>query len=163
MRDVDRWYASFEATVLACIFGPGVDWFVKGVGTVVGHRAGFAMRKALTGFFGGADTLEDFRAVGKKVYLAHYEHVKAMVPEERLLVYRVGKDGWEPLCRFLDKPVPERRDFPFINEGQAYDRLLRGVYWRYCRKAAVIVAPYLAVALVVTFMVLVWVVDLWGQ
>ena len=29
-----------------------------------------------------------------------------MVPKENLLVWNV-KDGWEPLCNFLGKPVPE--------------------------------------------------------
>ena len=28
------------------------------------------------------------------------------VPKEDLLVWQV-KDGWEPICEFLDKPVPE--------------------------------------------------------
>ncbi|KAH6689728.1 P-loop containing nucleoside triphosphate hydrolase protein [Plectosphaerella plurivora] len=152
-RDVDKWYTSFEATVLACLYGPGVDWFVKGVGTIVGHRAGFAMQKALTGYFGGARTMADFRHVSKRKYLDHYAHIKAIVPKEQLLVYKVGTDGWEPLCRFLGKPVPERRDFPFTNEGQAYDRVLRDLYWRYCLKAAVIVVPYTVLALALAFLV----------
>lgn len=28
-----------------------------------------------------------------------------VVPKERLLVMNLG-DGWEPLCEFLNKPVP---------------------------------------------------------
>ena len=31
--------------------------------------------------------------------------VKKTVPPERLLVWNL-KDGWEPLCTFLNKPVP---------------------------------------------------------
>ncbi|KPI83569.1 hypothetical protein ABL78_7392 [Leptomonas seymouri] len=33
------------------------------------------------------------------------QHVKEVVPSERLLVYRV-QDGWQPLCDFLQVPVP---------------------------------------------------------
>ncbi|XQJ30038.1 hypothetical protein NXY56_006116 [Leishmania guyanensis] len=33
------------------------------------------------------------------------QHVKEVVPRDRLLVYRVG-DGWQPLCDFLQVPVP---------------------------------------------------------
>lgn len=43
------------------------------------------------------------------------EFVIATVPPERLLVYSV-KDGWGPLCEFLDKPVPDT-PFPHINDG----------------------------------------------
>ena len=38
-------------------------------------------------------------------YKAHNAAVKALVPKKKLLIYRIG-DGWEPLCKFLDKPIP---------------------------------------------------------
>lgn len=34
------------------------------------------------------------------------EFVKHKIPEDRLLVFN-AKEGWEPLCKFLGKPVPE--------------------------------------------------------
>ncbi|KFA72155.1 hypothetical protein S40288_07084 [Stachybotrys chartarum IBT 40288] len=156
-RDVHKWYTSFEATVLACLYGPGVDWFIKGVGIIVGHRAGFAMQKALTGYFGGARTIAEFRRVSKKTYLRHYEHIKSIVPEDRLLIYRVGTDGWGPLCQFLDKPVPERQDFPFVNEGEAYNRLLKNVYWRYCSQAVKILFWKAAVIFILGYLILAFV------
>lgn len=39
--------------------------------------------------------------------------VRGLVPKERLLEWEVG-DGWEPLCKFLGKPVPEVA-FPHSN------------------------------------------------
>jgi len=36
------------------------------------------------------------------------------VPKERLLVYEV-KDGWAPLCKFLDAPIP---DMPFFYKNK---------------------------------------------
>jgi hypothetical protein len=44
------------------------------------------------------------------------------IAAERLLVYRVG-DGWEPLCEFLDVPVPDM-DFPHINSRNETKKLL---------------------------------------
>jgi len=39
------------------------------------------------------------------VYKAHNARVREVIPAQRLLVYEVAQ-GWEPLCRFLDVPVP---------------------------------------------------------
>ncbi|CAG5079285.1 Oidioi.mRNA.OKI2018_I69.PAR.g9216.t1.cds [Oikopleura dioica] len=44
----------------------------------------------------------------KDKYEAQIRRVKKVVPEDRLLVWNI-KEGWEPLCKFLGKPVP---DFP---------------------------------------------------
>ena len=40
-----------------------------------------------------------------------------MVPSERLLVWNV-KDGWEPLCKFLGKPIP---NIPIPHENKTGD------------------------------------------
>ena len=40
------------------------------------------------------------------------------IPDSRLLVYSAG-DGWEPLCRFLDVPVPAEA-FPPLNDTAWY-------------------------------------------
>lgn len=39
-RDFDAWFPSFDAEVLRPLFGPWVDLFLKGVGTIIGNRAG---------------------------------------------------------------------------------------------------------------------------
>ncbi len=51
----------------------------------------------------GAD-LADKKAVIQK-YNEHNEEALRLIPKDRLLVYNV-KDGWEPLCNFLQVPVP---------------------------------------------------------
>jgi hypothetical protein len=38
-------------------------------------------------------------------YEAQIRRVKEIVPEDRLLIWNVA-DGWEPVCKFLGKPVP---------------------------------------------------------
>ena len=45
------------------------------------------------------------------------EYVKRVVPPERLHFVHV-KDGWEPLCKILNKPTPGL-DFPKSNTGVA--------------------------------------------
>lgn len=41
--------------------------------------------------------------------------MREIVPKERLLEYH-AREGWEPLCNFLGKPVPTEA-FPRVNEG----------------------------------------------
>lgn len=47
----------------------------------------------------------DFTNNAKAGYDRHYEHVRSLVPKDRLLEYYV-KDGWEPLCKFLHVDHP---------------------------------------------------------
>lgn len=39
--------------------------------------------------------------------------IRGLVPKDNLLEWTV-EDGWEPLCAFLDKPVPDE-PFPHAN------------------------------------------------
>jgi hypothetical protein len=55
------------------------------------------------------------------VFERHIDDVKRHVPAERLLVYEV-QQGWEPLCRFLDVPVPEDTPFPRLNDTAAFQQ-----------------------------------------
>jgi len=55
----------------------------------------------------------------------HVEKVKSTVPPERLLVWSV-KEGWGPLCEFLELPVPEE-PFPHINDRTEFlNRIIDG-------------------------------------
>ena len=42
----------------------------------------------------------------RQLYRKHNLYVQHVVPKENLLVWNL-KDGWEPLCKFLDKPIPK--------------------------------------------------------
>lgn len=61
---------------------------------------------------------KDFDRNGVKSMHQHYDKVRSLVPKERLLEYHVS-DGWEPLCKFLDKPVPTE-ELPFINKSTGF-------------------------------------------
>ncbi|RYP42518.1 hypothetical protein DL767_000206 [Monosporascus sp. MG133] len=51
--------------------------------------------------------------------LEHYNMVRGLVPKDRLLEWSV-EDGWEPLCKFLGKPVPENEPFPHANAAAGW-------------------------------------------
>jgi hypothetical protein len=57
------------------------------------------------------------------VYRAHVEEVRRTVPAERFLVFDVA-EGWAPLCRFLDRPVPEGEPFPRLNDRRFFARII---------------------------------------
>jgi hypothetical protein len=63
------------------------------------------------------------RAIAR--YQAHIEEVKAAVPPERLLIFRVT-DGWAPLCTFLGVEPPAG-PFPNLNDRASIKQLIRGV------------------------------------
>lgn len=48
--------------------------------------------------------------------------VQASFDDDRLLTYHLG-DGWDPLCRFLSKPVPEQ-PFPRSNSTAEFGRMM---------------------------------------
>jgi hypothetical protein len=58
----------------------------------------------------------------------HYDHVKRVVPEDRLKWVQLG-DGWAPLCEILDKPVPNE-PFPRANDSEAVDATASYVFRR---------------------------------
>jgi len=53
-------------------------------------------------------------SIMKQRYMSHNLYVKNQVPEEDLLVWNV-KEGWDPLCKFLEKTIPEE-PFPHANK-----------------------------------------------
>ncbi|CAG5104153.1 Oidioi.mRNA.OKI2018_I69.chr1.g1118.t1.cds [Oikopleura dioica] len=51
-------------------------------------------------------------------YENHNRRVQEIVPADRLLVWN-PKDGWEPLCQFLNKPIP---DSPIPHDNKTVDK-----------------------------------------
>lgn len=46
-----------------------------------------------------------FEHNARRVFFEHQEKIKSLVPSDNLLIYQL-KEGWEPLCKFLDQPIP---------------------------------------------------------
>jgi Sulfotransferase domain len=103
VRDPERWFTSTQET----IFSP-LTVGATGAGPLAAFfnifMADYGGRMHERGFM-----LDYFRH--------HTETVLATVPKDRLLAFDVGQ-GWEPLCAFLDVPVP---DTPFPRENSTDD------------------------------------------
>ena len=56
----------------------------------------------VSGLLNGKDTTDEWMI---DAFDRHNAAVQAYVPADRLLVWR-PQDGWEPLCEFLELPVP---------------------------------------------------------
>ncbi|KAI0886208.1 P-loop containing nucleoside triphosphate hydrolase protein [Annulohypoxylon maeteangense] len=111
-RDVDSWHASTMRTVYWRATDPELRLLSR-----CSWAAGMyypMLKKFFDTFFEG-----DFPGRGKEVFTRHYEEVKKMVPEGKLLEFRV-QDGWEPLCRFLGEPVPTEVGFPNVNDNKDF-------------------------------------------
>jgi Sulfotransferase domain len=115
VRSPESWCQSFSETIYK-LLGMGDQlpppmqaWLAMGIAVVA--KAGFVL---------GLD-----EAGLKAAFAAHTAAVKAALPANQLLVYEV-KQGWEPLCAFLDKPVPAEA-FPRTNDrGEFWDRIKGG-------------------------------------
>jgi len=58
----------------------------------------------------------------KQVYIDWIAEVKSTVPSDKLLVFNV-KQGWTPLCEFLDKPIPDE-PFPRTNDSAQFRTMM---------------------------------------
>jgi hypothetical protein len=128
-RDPNSWYDSAAATIsqfepslpqklklaLKAPFSPGI----RGVMAV----GAFAKRVIWEEQFGGRFSDRDYAL---SVYEAHNAAVRAAVPQDRLLEFEVSQ-GWEPLCAFLGKPVPQE-PFPRMNEREAFSKMKDEVF-----------------------------------
>ncbi len=104
-RPDEAWWTSFNSTIGKFFtVAPDLD--------LPPHIADIF--RTMSGWF-LTDTFSDY--TDKDTVIAAYRRnnrkVRETIPAERLLVFNVA-DGWEPLCLFLDVPVPET-PFPRSN------------------------------------------------
>lgn len=110
VRDAARWWDSISSTIFRALAAP----LPSEPGPVRDQRAMARDIIVERHFEGRADDREHAIAI----YERHNAAVQAEVPARRLLVYDV-KDGWAPLCDFLDVPQPAA-EFPHANRGDEF-------------------------------------------
>lgn len=101
LRSAESWYASMEKTIFK-VLGASTDRDSVGV-KLIAERV-----------FGGRLNDRDYAI---SLFEKNTAEVQAAFGGDRLLTYHIG-DGWEPLCRFLNKPVP---DAPYPRTNAAED------------------------------------------
>ena len=76
-------------------------------------------------FLGLFDAINEGKEISINYFKNWNNEVKTKVPDERLLVFNV-KDGWEPLCKFLNLPIPDG-PFPNTNDSKQMKRMIKTI------------------------------------
>ncbi|EEU41742.1 uncharacterized protein NECHADRAFT_54291 [Fusarium vanettenii 77-13-4] len=118
VRDADAWQRSMEA-----VGNAATQWFLRFVLFPLPTMRFFvdyidALRRQWLIMYGEREP------VTSKVYHQQIAWLKENVPQDRLFFVDV-KDGWEPLCRALDLPVPKDVPFPRINDSKAIEDIAK--------------------------------------
>jgi hypothetical protein len=114
VRDAESWYRSASAT----IFSP--DNLKRFNGRGDGDDSGGAMRSALADVIGRVVDMRSELGSDEMIraFERHNAEVRATIPPERLLVFEASQ-GWEPLCEFLEVPVPDTA-YPRTNTSEEF-------------------------------------------
>ena len=111
-RSKESWAESFGSTIYKLLAerekapAPMQDWLNMVVKVI--EKSGFPMGL-------------DFEGLANR-FEAHNQAVRSFIPAEQLLVYQV-KEGWEPLCKFLNVPAPDTA-FPHTNNREEFWELV---------------------------------------
>ena len=128
-REIESWYRSFDTNIIAAQWNPLIS-FVSELDPWLLRPVRRCHRRWATGWMASAGRVE-MQQKARQAYRDHYALVRRDTPKDRLLEYQLA-DGWEPLCAFLGKPVPDV-PFPRVNDSEALQELLaivikRGLY-----------------------------------
>lgn len=150
-RDIERWYKSFNEGIISSIWHPAIRFIARLDSRFVGKLASTSERWT-TGWM-EARSKREMQVNARPKYKEHYEMVRRVTPSTRLLEFRL-EDGWEPLCAFLGRPIPDV-DFPPVNEAAALSEMIRLIAWKGIKNA-------LRTSLKVFFAILVLVIAWWA-
>jgi hypothetical protein len=121
VRDADGWERSMRETIWGLFYGDSLVCDLSCARSRIDARwrsyvemmVGMWRQSGLID--AGADTTSESM---RRAMERFNQEVQASVPAGRLLVWSVG-DGWEPLCEFLELPVPDT-PFPHLNDSREF-------------------------------------------
>lgn len=113
VRDRDAWCTSFRETIARVIVPP----FPPEAEAILAMAEEVIVHGSLDGSLGDDRHLAD-------CYDRHNQRVVDTIDPQRLLVFDV-REGWEPLCDFLDRPVPDE-PFPNVNDRAFFQAMIEG-------------------------------------
>ena len=127
IRDPESWYNSVKNTIwwghqlgkqfpmsLFYYFDSEASLRWRMIDKLTSHKA---FKKGLF------DTISAGEEESIKFYEEWIEEVKSVVPPENLLIFHV-KEGWSPLCQFLDLPEPSV-PFPRSNDTEKMQKMFK--------------------------------------
>ncbi len=112
LRDADGWYDSIMNTIWKVS-----EMIMKVDAPETRERTSMVFELIWDGKF---QRRMDDKAYVISVFNKHNQEVIDSVPDEQLLVYRPG-DGWEPLCDFLECPLPVT-PYPKMNSTEDFQK-----------------------------------------
>jgi len=116
VRDPEAWYRSMSAT----IYQPMKEAAPGHAPEQIRIQNEMVRKAILADVFN--NNFED-KAHAIAVFNRHNAQVRAAIDPGRLLVFDV-REGWEPLCRFLEVPVPNE-PFPRLNDTASTQAMIR--------------------------------------
>ncbi|KAG0171914.1 hypothetical protein DFQ28_000779 [Apophysomyces sp. BC1034] len=118
-RNPERWYDSMNNTIIRYLHNPPKE-----------HAHPYWKRiLKLTDAMIMEGDLNANKATPEEIierFQEHERYIHSIVPPEKLLVYHVS-EGWEPLCKFLEIPVPSI-PFPHVNATEDFFPLLQSLH-----------------------------------
>src|SRR5258707_10515501 len=116
VRDPEAWYKSMSDTIAQPLREPAPD----NAPEIVRLQSEMVRKAILAETF---DNRFEDKAHTIEVFKRHTQEVRDAIEPSRLLVFDV-REGWAPLCRFLEAPVPEEA-FPRLNDTASTQALIR--------------------------------------
>lgn len=116
-REFDGWFKSYLETLVL----PSYSWTGWFSGTFMERLVGCPVSQTVWKLYMGLSGVSSMKKTKDKrvmriAYDRHYDLIRRLVPPGQLLECKLG-DGWEPICTFLDKPIPSQ-PFPRLNESK---------------------------------------------
>jgi hypothetical protein len=128
-RDFDSWVQSFLRTLVSPSSDGMLAWLSGNVfEPLVGLHLSQTVWKMYMGLLGVCDLgkTRDHNIL-RAGYDRHHANVRRLVPADRLLELDLADLGWEPLCDFLGKEIPDV-PFPHLNESRVFRNKFRELH-----------------------------------
>jgi hypothetical protein len=147
-RDIESWYKSMEPLIdsnfrLGMLMSAWLDPFYTGRLRKITRRNMALMYHARTG--------SEAKANARQAFKDHYAKIKMAAPKDQLLEYKLGS-GWEPLCKFLGKPIPDT-EFPKLSESKLFLKMADAVSMKCDERSLANMGLLLFAVIVVAFAV----------
>lgn len=121
IRDAESWYKSVKNTIWQVQHKTKKEDQPDDLPEDIKNQLEMIRTIVLDGAFDDLDRFLDEERI-KGLYNAHNEWVKKNIPSDRLLIMELG-EGWERMCKFLDKPVPSE-PYPSVNSTDSFKQMI---------------------------------------